>query len=327
MMKIAQRMMATALFVAALGSVAVCANAQEWAPSKPVRIIVPIVGSTNDALARMVAEKLHPALGQPVYVENKGGAGGNIGTAEVARSAPDGHTLLVGYNGPLAINPTLFDSMPFDPLKDLAPITLAVMSPQYLVVNSNVPVKTVAELVAMAKADPKKLSYASVSVGSASHLTMEMFKAAAKIDMAHVPYKGAAPALTDLVGGTVQAAFMVPGNVQQFVKQGRLRILASSGEKRFHSTPNVPTMIESGYPNFVATSWIGFLAPAGTPKNIIDRYNKEIVKILNMPDVKAKLKEMEFDVVAGSPEQFSNWIRAEIPRWGKVIKDTGTKAN
>ena len=326
-MKILQRMMVAALLTAGLCSVAGTAGAQEWKPAKPVHIIVPIIGSTNDTLGRLVAEKLTKVLGQPVYVENKGGAGGNIGAAEVARAEPDGYTLLVGYNGPLAINPTLFQHMPFDPLKDLAPITLAVATPQYLVVNSKVPVKTVAELVAMAKADPKKLNYASVSIGSASHLTMEMFKSAAKINLTHVPYKGAAPALIDLVAGNVQASFMVPGNVQQYVKQGSLRILASTGEKRVASTPDVPTMIESGYPNFVATSWIGFLAPAGTPKNIIDRYNKEIVKILNMPDVKAKLNAMEFDVVASSPEQFGNWIRTEIPRWGKVIKDTGTKVN
>jgi tripartite-type tricarboxylate transporter receptor subunit TctC len=324
-MKIMQRVIAGALCAAGLGA-AVPASAEEWAPTRPVRIIVPITGSTNDALARMVAEKLNTALGQPVYVENKPGAGGNIGADLVAKSPPDGQTLLVGYNGPLAINPTLFASMPFDPVKDLAPITLAVTTPQYLVVNSDLPVKTVAELVAMAKADPKKLSYASVSVGSASHLTMEMFKSAARVDITHVPYKGAAPALTDLVAGTVQTAFMVPGNVQQFVKQGRLRILASSGAKRFETTPNVPTMIESGYPNFVALSWIGFLAPAGTPKPIIDRYNKEINKILNMPDVHRKLREMEFDVVASSPEEFGQWIRAEVPRWGKVIRDTGTKA-
>jgi tripartite-type tricarboxylate transporter receptor subunit TctC len=156
---------------------------------------------------------------------------------------------------------------------------------------------------------------------------MEMFKSAAKINLTHVPYKGASPALTDLVAGNVQAAFMVPGNVQQFVKDGRLRLIASTGTKRFHTTPNVPTMIESGYPDFVATSWIGFLAPANTPKNIVERYNKEIVAILHQPDVKAKLADMEFDVIASSPEQFSDWIRSEIPRWGKVIRDTGTKAN
>lgn len=318
------RTIAAAACLATLASAATTAAAQEWSPSKPVRIIVPIVGSTNDALARLVAEKLGPAIGQSVYVENKPGAGGNIGADMVAKSPPDGHTLLVGYNGPLAINPTLFKNMSFDPVKDLAPITLAVTSPQYLVVNNDVPIKTIAELVAAAKADPSRLSYASVSVGSASHLTMEMFKAAAKINITHVPYKGAAPALTDLVAGNVHTAFLVPGNVQQYVKQGRLRILAVSGEKRFASMPDVPTMIESGYPNFVATSWIGFLAPAGTPRNIVARYNKEIVQILNMPDVKQKLQDMEFEVVASSPAQFGQWIGTEIPRWGKVIKDTGT---
>jgi tripartite-type tricarboxylate transporter receptor subunit TctC len=189
------------------------------------------------------------------------------------------------------------------------------------------PVKTVADLVAMAKADPDKLSYGSVSMGSASHLTMEMFKSAAKINLTHIPYKGAAPAITDLLGGNVQAAFMVPGNVQQFAREGRLRLIASTGPKRFSSTPNVPTMIELGYPDFVATSWIGFLAPGGTPKNIIDRYHKEIVKILQMPDVRDKLVDMEFEVVATTPEQFGAWIKSEIPRWGKVIKDTGTKAD
>jgi tripartite-type tricarboxylate transporter receptor subunit TctC len=326
-MKILKLKAAAALIGACLGVLAAPANAQEWVPNRVVRIIVPIVGSTNDALARLVAPKLQAVLGQPVIVENKPGAGGNIGADLVAKSAPDGHTLLVGYNGPLAINPTLFEKVPFDPVKDFAPITLAVTSPQYLVVNSNLPVKNVADLVALAKADPNKLSYGSVSVGSASHLTMEMFKSAAKIDIMHVPYKGAAPAVTDLLAGYVQTAFMVPGNVQQFIKEGRLKPIAVSGQKRFANAPNIPTMIESGYPDFVATSWIGFLAPAGTPKNIIDRYNKEIVKILHTPDVRDKLKDMEFEVVATSPEQFSAWIRSEIPRWGKVIKDTGTKAN
>ena len=327
-MKALQQLTAIALAVASFGGLAASAHAQgaqEWVPTRTVRIVVPIIGSTNDALARLVAPKLQAVLGQSVIVENKPGAGGNIGADMVAKSAPDGHTLLIGFNGPLAINPTLFEKMPYDSLKDFAPITLAVTSPQYLVVNTNVPVKTVAELVAMAKAEPKKLSYASVSAGSASHLTMEMLKSAAKIEISHVPYKGAAPAMTDLVGGFVHTGFFVPGNVQQFVKDGRLRILASSGQKRFASTPNVPTMIESGYPDFLATSWIGFLAPAGTPKNIIDRYHKEIVKILQTPEIGNKLRGMEFDVVATTPDEFKAWIRSEIPRWGKVIKDTGTK--
>ncbi len=313
--------------VAGLG-LAAAARAQGWAPSKPVRIVVPIVGRTNDVLARLVAPKLEEAIGQPVVVENKGGAGGTIGADLVAKSPPDGHTLLVGFNGPIAINVTLFDKLPYDPEKDLAPITLAVTSPQYLVVHPELPVRNVKELVAHAKAQPGKLSYASVSVGSASHLTMEMLKLASPgLDITHVPYKGAAPALTDLVGGQVQAAFMVPGNVLQYAKEGRLRLIASSGEKRFAGTPDVPTLVESGYPDLVATSWIGFLAAGGTPKAIIDRYNREIVKILNLPEIRKKLNEIEFDVVAGTPEQFSDWIRSEIPRWGKVIKATGAKAN
>lgn len=308
-------------------SLAGMACAQTWAPTKPVRIIVPIVGSTNDVLARLVAPKLQEALGQPVIVENKPGAGGNIGADYVAKSPPDGHTLLVGYNGPLAINVTLFDKMPFDPLKDLAPITLAVKSPQYLVVNPSAGINTVEELVAKAKANPTKYSYASIAMGSASHLTMEMFKLAANIQMTHIPYRGAGAAVTDLIAGNVQAGFFVPGNVQQFVKEGRLKLLASSGQKRFPSTPNVPTMIESGFKGFDATSWIGFLAPGGTPRNIIDRYNTELVNILNTAEMRERLRDMEFEVIASSPEQFGAWIRTEIPRWGKVIKATGAKAD
>jgi tripartite-type tricarboxylate transporter receptor subunit TctC len=239
------------------------ACAQTWNPTKPVRIIVPIVGSTNDVLARLVAPKLQEALGQPVIVENKPGAGGNIG----------------------------------------------------------------ADLVAKAKANPTKYAYASIAMGSASHLTMEMFKLAANVHMTHIPYRGAGAAVTDLIAGNVQAGFFVPGNVQQFAKDGRLKLLASSGQKRFASTPNVPTMIESGFRDFEATSWIGFLAPGGTPRNIIDRYNSELVKILHSPEVHEKLRDMEFEVVATSPEQFGTWIRSEIPRWGKVIKATGAKAD
>jgi len=302
------------------------AQGGEWAPSKPVRIVVPITGSTNDVLARLVAPKLQEALGQPVMVENKPGAGGNIGATEVVRSAPDGHTLLVGYNGPLAINVTLFDRMPYDPLKDLAPITLAVKSPQYLVVNPATGITSVKDLVAKAKAAPSKYSYGSIALGSASHLTIEMFKSAAGFHMTHIPYRGAGPAVTDLIAGNIQAGFFVPGNVQQFVKEGRLRLLASSGSKRFASTPDIPTLIESGYKDFEATSWIGFLAPGGTPAPIIERYHREIVKILNQPDIRKRLIEMEFDIVASSPKQFSDWIRTEIGRWGKVIKDTGAKA-
>jgi tripartite-type tricarboxylate transporter receptor subunit TctC len=300
------------------------AQPQEWAPTKPVRIVVPIVGSTNDVLARLVAPELQKVFNQTFIVENKGGAGGTIAAAEVARAPADGHTLMIGFNGPLAINPTLYPKIAYDPVKDFAPITLMVTASQYLVVHPSVPARNVAELVALAKTKP--LSYASVSVGSASHLTMEMLKSAAKVDLTHVPYKGAGPAVADLVGGQVQAAFFVPGNVQQFAKEGKLRLIASSGAKRFASTPDVPTMIEQGFPGFVAVSWIGFVAPGGTPKPIVDRYHKEITRIIATPEIKAKLEAMEFDIVASTPAYFSEWIQSEIPRWGKVIRETGTKA-
>jgi tripartite-type tricarboxylate transporter receptor subunit TctC len=302
------------------------AVAQEWVPTKTVRIVVPIVGSTNDVLARLIAPKLQEVFGQPFIVENKPGAGGNIGADAVAKSAPDGHTLLIGYNGPIAVNVTLFDKMPYDPVKDLVPISLMVTTPNYLVVSPSTGINSVADLVAKAKAAPGKLAYASIAIGSSSHLTMEMLKTAANVDLTHVPYKGPATALTDLIAGNVQAAFFVPGNVQQYVKEGRLKLIASSGAKRFASTPNIPTLIESGYPDLVATSWIGLLAAGGTPKNIIDRYNREIVKIVTSPEIRDKLQTMEFEVVATSPDQFAAWIRSEIPRWGKVIKSTGAKA-
>ena len=303
------------------------APAADWAPTKTVRIVVPIVGGTNDVVARLVAPELQKAFGQPVIVDNKGGAGGNIGANEVAKSAPDGHTLLVGFNGPIAINQSLFSKMPYDPVKDLTPITLAVTSPQFLAVHPSVPVKNVAEFVARAKAQPGKMTYASVSMGSASHLTMEMLKSAAGIDVTHVPYRGSGPAVVDLIGGQVDASFLVPGNILPFVKEGKARVIASTGHKRFPSMPDVPTMIEQGYPDFVAVSWIGFLAPGGTPRPIIERYNKEIVRILHMPAVRSQLEKMEFEVVAGTPEQFVQWIHTEIPRWGKVIKATGAKAD
>ena len=317
------------LIAAAAVSVACGAMAQpsqEWAPTKPIRIIVPIVGSTNDALARLVAPKLQELLGQPVVVENKPGAGGNIGAEYVARATADGHTLLIGYNGPLAINPSLFDKPPIDPQKDLAPITLAVKSPQYLVAGPSADFSTVKEFVARAKASPGKYSYASVAMGSASHLTMEMLKRSAGFHATHIPYRGATPAVTDLLAGNVHAAFMVPGNVLQFARQGRLKLLASSGEKRHPGTLDVPTLIELGYRDMEATGWVGLLAPGGTPRPIIDRYHREMMKELQMPDVRARLHDMEFDVIASTPEQFAAWIRSESGKWGAVVKATGAKA-
>ncbi len=300
--------------------------AQEWAPSRLVKIVVPIVGSTNDVVARLFAPELSKAFGQPFVVENKGGAGGNIGASEVVKSEPDGHTLLIGYNGPIAINVTLFKNPPFDPQRDLAPISLVVTAPQFLVVNPKVPARNVAEFVGVAKTSPRKLSYGSVSIGSASHLTMEMVKSAAKVDLVHVPYKGAPPVLTDLLSGQIQAGFFVPGNVLAYMKDGRLRAIASTGRNRFAATPEIATMIEQGFPDFEALGWIGFLAPAKTPKNIIDRYHREIARIAALPEVKGKLEALSFDVVATNPDEFRQWISKEIQRWGAVIKSTGATA-
>lgn len=302
------------------------AGAQDWSPSKPVRIIVPIVGSTNDVLARLFAPELQKAFGQPFIVENKGGSGGNIGADFVAKAEPDGHTLLIGFNGPIAVNVSLFKNLPYDPQKDLAPVSLVVTMPQFLVVSPAVPAKNVAEFVAHARANPGKMSYGSVSIGSASHLTMEMLKTAAKVDVVHIPYKGAPPVLADLLGGQIHAGFFVPGNVLGYMKDGRLRAIAATGRKRFTSVPDVPTMIEQGFPDFEAVAWIGFLAPGRTPKNVIERYNREIVRIAALPEVKGKLEALSMEVVATSAEDFRRWIAKEIPLWGQVIKDTGATA-
>jgi len=306
--------------------VSTSAFSQDWAPTKGVRIIVPIQGGTVDILARLAAPRLQEAFGQPVIVENRAGAGGNIGTDLVAKSDPDGHTILAGYTGPITVNITLFDKLPYDPQKDLAPITLAVTTPQFLTVNPGAPFNSVKELVAYAKANPGKLSYGSVGTGSASHLTMEMFKAAAGLNIVHVPYKGSAPNVTDLLAGNVQLSFLVPGNVLPHLPSGKLKILAASGRKRFPAAPSTPTMIEEGFADFEAIAWIGFLAPGATPRPVIDRYHRELVKILQSPDVNKRLTDIQFEVVASSPQQFADYIRWETPRWAKVIRDTGAKA-
>ncbi len=304
-----------------------CAMAQGWKPNAPVRFIVPIQGGTVDILARLSAAKLQEKWGQPVIVEAKPGAGGNIGTDLVAKAAPDGQTILVAFTAPITVNSTLFSRLPYDPLKDLAPITLAVTTPNFLTIHPSVPANTVAEFIAYAKANPGKMSYASVSVGSSSHLTMEMLKLAAGIDLTHVPYKGSAPAVTDLLSGQVQAAMLVPGNVLPHLKTGKMKALATTGRKRFSGTPEIPTLIEAGFADFEAVAWIGFMAPGGTPRNIIDAYHAELMHVLAAPEVKQRLLDIQFEIVASTPEQFDEYIRWETPRWAKVIKDTGAKAN
>lgn len=304
------------------------AVAQDWVPSKPVRLVVPIQGGTVDVIARVVGPRLQQKWGQPVIVEAKPGAGGNIGTDLVAKSEPDGHTILVAFTAPITVNPTLFgDKITYDPQKDLTPITLAVSTPQFLTVHPSVPANNAAEFIQYAKQNAGKLSYASVSIGSASHLTMEMLKSAAGIDLIHVPYKGSAPAVIDLLAGQVQASMLVPGNVLPHMRAGKLKVIATTGRKRFSGTPDIPTLIESGFEDFEAIAWIGFLAPAGTPRRIVDTYHQEIVKILALPEVKKQLEDINFEVLGSTPEQFGEFIRWETPRWAKVIKDTGAKPN
>lgn len=315
------------LAIAVLTLLATAAIAQDWRPDRPVRLIVPIQGGTVDVLARLTAPRLQEAWGQPVIVEAKPGAGGNLGTDHVAKSAPDGHTILVAFTAPITVNATLFDKIPYDPQKDLAPITLAVSTPQFLTINPAVPVNTVEEFIRYARERPGKLSYASVSIGSASHLTMEMFKSAAGVDLVHVPYKGSGPAVTDLLAGNVQAAILVPGNVLPHLKAGKLKVLATTGKRRFAGSPDIRTLIEAGFADFEATAWIGFMAPAGTPRNIIDQYHREIVRILNIPEVRQRLLDIHFEIVASTPQAFADYIRWETPRWAKVIRHTGAKAN
>ena len=311
----------------ALVALPLATAAQEWAPNGPIRLVVPLAGGTVDALARLVQPKLNEIWGQPVVVENKPGSGGNIGADFVAKSPGDGHTLLVAFTAPITVNAQLYGNLPYDPLKDLAPIMLAVNGHQFLTVHPSVPVNTVAEFVAYAKANSGKLNYGSIAVGSASHLTMEMLKSAAGLQITHIPYKGPALAMTDLMGGQIQAAFLIAGNVLPHLKTGKMKALASTGRTRFGSTPNIPTMIESGFADFEAVGWIGFMAAGTTPKPALDRWHRELARVMAMPDVRAKLQTMEFEIVASTPEKFAEYIRWETPRWGKVVRDTGAKAN
>lgn len=319
-----RRTSATAAFIL-LCSYLAAVSAADWIPTKPMRLVVPVVGGTVDILARLVAPRLQDALGQPVIVENKPGAGGNSGTDFVAKSPADGHTLLVSFTAPITVNPTLFQKLPYDPQKDLAPIMLAVSTHQFLVVHPSVPAKTVPEFVRHLKANPGRLSYASIAVGGASHLTMEMFKAAAGVDIVHVPYKGSGPAITDLLAGNVHASMLVAGNVLAHLKSGKMRALAATGRQRFSSAPDVPTMIESGFADFDVIAWIGFHAPGGTSRDVIERINRELARALAVPEVRGRLASLEFEIVASSPEGFADYIRQETPRWARVIRDTGAK--
>jgi tripartite-type tricarboxylate transporter receptor subunit TctC len=311
----------------ALALLAALAHAQAW-PSKPIKWVVPFApGGTTDILARTVGEKLALALGQPVVIENKPGAGGGVGAEYTAKSAPDGYTIMGGTISTHAINASLYKSLPYDPVKDFVAITLIARVPNMLVINPDVPAKDVKELIALLKANPNKYSFASSGNGTSQHLSGELFKSMSGTDMQHIPYKGSPPALQDVMGGQVTMTFDNITTAWTLAKAGKLRALAVTTAKRSSIAPDVPTLAESGLPGFEVGSWQGVFAPAGTPPEIVKRLNAEIVKILNMPEVREKLGGLGAEIVANSPEEFSALVKAEVVKWADVVKKSGAKVD
>ena len=299
------------------------ALAQEF-PSKPIRLIVPFPpGGGNDTVARAIAQQASPALGQPIVVDNRPGAGGIVG-AEIAAKAPaDGYTLFLGGVGSHAVNPNLHSKLPYDPVKDFAPITLLASAPSVLVVNPSLPARSIAEFTAYARANPGKLNFASNGNGSSAQLAAVMYEAAAGVKMVHVPYKGLGPALTDLLSGRVELMFSSIVAIVPHIQAGRLRALAVTGRTRSALLPNVPTIAESGFPGYQAGSWYGILAPAGTPPPIIGRLHDELVKALRSPEVSQRLSAEGAEIVGSTPEEFAAHIAAEKARMGKALRDAG----
>lgn len=291
-------------------------------PNKPIRIVVAYTpAGTTDILARIVGQKLNEAWGQPVIVENKPGANGNIGTEYAAKAAPDGYTLLMTTAAPHGVNPSLYRKLGFDAVKDFTGVSLVATVPNALMVNPSLPVKSVKELIAYAKANPGKLSFGSPGNGSTGHMSMELFKSMTGTDMVHVPYKGNAGVMTDLVGGQIQVTLdnLTPYMAQ--VKSGKIRLLAVSTAKRSQTVPDVPTIAEAGVPGYETGAWFGLVAPAKTPKEIVEKISAETARILKLPDVKQKLMEQSAEPVGNTPRQFDAFIKSEIAKWAKVIKD------
>jgi tripartite-type tricarboxylate transporter receptor subunit TctC len=303
------------------------ASAQTY-PSRPIRLIVPFApGGSADLVGRLVAHEMSAAWPQSVIVENKPGASGMIGNEFVAKAAPDGYTLTLGTLGPFAVNATLFEKQPYDHLRDFAPVTLTGISSHILVAHPSVPVTNVTELIALARTKPGELTFASSGTGNATHLTFELFKARAGIDIVHVPYKGGGPAMADLMGGQVKFSFASMASAVPFVQAGRLRAIAASGGQRSTLFPNVPTVGESGLPGFASEDWQGILAPAKTPSDIILKLNIEVARILALPDVKSKLAAAGFDAKTSTPQWFGEFIQAETVKWARLLKSSGIRAS
>jgi tripartite-type tricarboxylate transporter receptor subunit TctC len=297
-------------------------------PTKPIRIIVQFTpGTSTDILARLVGQKMSQDWGQQVVIDNRPGAGGVVGTELGAKAAPDGYTLTMAVSSAFGINPTLYAKLPYDAIKDFAPIANLGLTPQTLVTSPSAAFKTAKEFVAAAKDKPGQINYASLGSGSTSHLTMEIFRATAGIRLNHVPFKGSADAHTQLIGGQIPVMFDAIPAVLPHVKSGKLRGLGIATLKRSPYAPDLPTIAESGYPGFEAVGWIGIAAPAKTPPAILDKLNAEMVKILGQPDVKDRLATLAFTPVGDTRAQFADYIKAEIAKWGKAVKESGAKAD
>ena len=322
-------MKADHLFGAILSAVAVlvapATSAQDY-PTKPIRLVVPYpTAGTTDPLSRMLAEALGKALGQPVVVENKPGANGNIGTAEAVKAAPDGYTLAVVSSGTLATNPALYKSMPFDVKKDLVPIATFSSVPNILVVHPGVPAANLTEFTAYVKANPGKINFGSSGNGSSMHLAGELYRKMSGTQMTHVPYTQLSQATTDLLSGQIQSMFQLVPGISQHVKAGSVRAIAVLGSHRNPALPNVPTSAEAGMPGLESSSWLGVMAPAGTPKPIVDKLNREINAILKSPDIVKRYNDLGAETLAGSPEDFARYLDLESRKWGEVVRFSGAR--
>jgi tripartite-type tricarboxylate transporter receptor subunit TctC len=312
----------TSLCAAALLAFAGAAAAQSSFPSRPVTLTVGFApGGGTDTAARIVAKKLTDNIGQSVVVENKAGAGGNIAAQHIANAAPDGYTIHLTSVGPMSVAPHMVKNLPYDPKKDIAPITMGVVFPNVFVVHPGVPAKTLAEFVSLAKQKPGELNYASSGIGGAGHLSGELFKQSAGVEIVHVPYKGGGPAMTDLLGGRVTMYPSVPSTAKPHIDSGKLRALATTGATRTATMPDVPTVAESGYPGFEAVNWYAFVAPGQTPKEILDFWNREIVKALKDPEVRAALMKQGLEPMPGTREELARYIDKENATWSKVVRD------
>jgi tripartite-type tricarboxylate transporter receptor subunit TctC len=316
--------MAAALFALWSG----VTSGQASYPAQTVRILVGFSpGVAPDVTARLLADRLADAWGKPVVVENVTGAGGNIGALRVAKAAPDGYTLGMIGNGSLVFSPSLYDKLSFDPIKDFAPVTQIFVGANVLVVPLETPARTLPELVALARAQPGKLSYAHAGAGTSQHLGAELFKSMLGVDIQPVAYRGTTALLPDLLAGRVSMSFGNIVNVLPLVREGKLRAFAVTSAKRSAIAPDLPTMAESGYPGFEAVPWFGLMAPAGTPGAIIERLNRDTLKVLSLPDVRKKFNDLGLDVLGGTPAEFAAAIEREIPQWARIIKQAGIKAS